>query len=208
MVTKLQLYNLALAHIREPQLAVITEAREARYQLDTFYDQDLAFMLEAGFWKFAMRTVQIDYDPAHAGAFGASYVFNKPADWVRTYLVSASEYLDPPLDNWLEEGNVFLSDTTPIFVRYVSNSATGFGLDMTRWTARFVEAFSRRLSASIAPKVTGASESALGGLINQADRSLKEALVFEAMREPTRRPPAGRWNGNRFRRSSHYYRYA
>ncbi len=199
MTTQLEIYNLALSHIKESALAAVDEAREARYQLDLHYAQDLKFMLEAGFWKFAMRTVKIEFDPDTAPTFGPSRVFNKPADWVRTYLLSASDRLDPPLDDWLEEGNVFLADVTPIYVRYVSNSATGYGMDMNRWTARFVTAFSWRLSTSIAPKIMGASEASKGNLADQADRALKEALTFEAMREPTRRPPQGKWNTNRFR---------
>ena len=98
MTTQLEMYNLALANIRETILADVSEAREARYQLDLYYDTDLQWMLEAGFWKFAMRTVKIDYDPDTSTAFGAQRVFNKPADWIRTYIVSAAEALDPPLD--------------------------------------------------------------------------------------------------------------
>jgi len=211
MTTQLEIYNLALAHIKESSLATIDEAREARYQLDLFYDHDLAFMLEAGFWKFAMRTVKIDYDPDTSTSFGMSRVFNKPNDWVRTYLVSGSDRLDPPLDDWLEEGNVFLAEITPIYVRYVSNSDTGYGMDMTRWTARFVTAFAWRLASSIAPKIMGSSESAKANISGMADRALGEALTFEAMREPSRRPADGRWNRNRFRGfkgSSGGHRYA
>jgi hypothetical protein len=126
-------------------------------------------------------------------------------------MVSGSDRLDPPLDDWLEESNAFLADVSPIYVRYVSNSDTGYGLDMDKWTARFVEAFAWRLSSSIAPKLMGASESSKAKIEDKADRALKEALVFEAMREPTRRPPQGRWNGNRFkgyRGNSGGHRYA
>lgn len=211
MTTQLEIYNLALANIRESPLAAVNEAREARYILDLFYDQDLKFMLEAGFWKFALRTVKIEYDPDTAPTFGPSRVFNKPTDWVKTYIVSASERLDPPLDDWMEEGNVFLADVDPIYVRYVSNDETSYGMNMDRWTARFVSAFSWRLSNSIAPKLMGASESSKAGLEEKADRALKEALAFEAMREPNKRAPQGRWNSNRFkgyRGNSGGHRYA
>lgn len=199
MTSQLEIYNLALSHIRESKLASLSEAREARYQLDLYYDQDLKWMLEAGFWKFALRTVKIDYDPDTATAFGASRVFNKPTDWVRTYLVSASERLDPPLEEWVEEGNAFIADVTPIYVRYVSNESSGYGMDMTRWTARFIDAFTWRLASSIAPKIMGASEASKAKIEESQDRKLKEALAFEAMREPNRRPPAGKWNQSRFR---------
>lgn len=209
MTTQLEMYNLALSNIRESTLVDLNETREARYQLDLHYEQDLKWMLEAGFWKFAMRSVKIDYDPNTAAAFGPSRVFNKPDDWIRTYVVSGNENMDPPLDDWLEEGNVFIAASSPIYVRYVSNSDSGYGYDMTRWTARFVTAFAWRLSTSIAPKIMGASEASKAGIEATAKSKLGEALTFEALREPTRRPPNGRWNQGRFggRRSSDYWRY-
>jgi len=211
MTTQLEIYNLALSHLKETKLATIDEARESRYVLDDWYDQTLKWMMEAGFWKFAMRTVSITSDPDTTASFGYSYVFNKPSDWVKTYLVSGSEYLDPPLENWIEEGNAFHADIDPIYLRYVSNSDEGYGHDMDRWTARFVQAFSRRLAANVAPKITGSSESFKSDLDGKADSELSKALSFEALREPVKRPPDGRWNRTRLggrRGQSDWYRYS
>ncbi len=211
MTTKLQVYNMALLNIKESKLASLTENREARRVLDEFYDQDLQFMMEAGFWKFALRSVKITKDPSTVPDFGPGYVFNKPSDWVRTYAISASERLEPPLEDWLEESNGIIADVDPIYMRYVSNSDSGYGYDLDRWTARFVRAFSWRLSSSIAPKVTGASGEAMERIEGQAAKTLSEALSFEALREPMKRPPTGRWNTGRFggrRGRADWHRYA
>lgn len=199
MPTKLEVYNLALLNIRESKLSSLTENREARRNLDSFYDTDLQWMMEAGFWKFALRSVSITADPDTSTAFGQTKVFNKPADWVKTYIVSSSEMMEPMLDGWIEEGNAFISDVDPLYVRYVSNSDDGYGYDLSRWTARFTKAMSWKLSASIAPKTTGASDNALENIERKADKALKDALTFEAMREPNRGLPEGRWNNSRFR---------
>lgn len=211
MPTVLEVYNLALYHLKQSKLAAIDEAVEARYALDDWYDQTLKWMMEAGFWKFAMRSVSITNDPDTATSFGFQYVFNKPSDWVKTYQVSGSEYFDPPLDNWIEEGNAFLSDVTPIYLRYVSNSDEGYGYDLDRWTARFVQAFSLRLATNVAGRLTGMSNKDLDDLSAKSDSELQKALSFEALREPAKRPPVGRWNqarnGGR-RGQSDWYRYS
>jgi hypothetical protein len=211
MPTQLEVYNLALYHLKETKLAAIDEARESRYVLDDWWDQTLQFQMEAGFWKFAIRSVSITADPDTATSFGYTHVFNKPSDWVRTYLLSASEYFDPPLEDWVEEGNAFLSDVTPIYLRYVSNSDDGYGYDLDRWTARFTQAMASRLALNCAGKITGSSDSFIKDLTDRADMDLAKALSFEAMRDPNRRPPQGRWNSARNGRSGRradYWRFA
>lgn len=209
MATQLQIYNLALNLLKETKLADLTEAREARYVLDDWWSQTRQWMLEAGFWKFALRSASITQDTLIVPEFGPPLAHNKPDDWVKTYAVSASERFDPLLESWLEEiGNIFC-DVTPIYIRYVSNDAN-YGLDMTKWTARFVQAFAARLAANVCGKVSGSSEGLKDKLDKEADTALSIALSFEAMREPNRRPSEGRWN--QARRGRHgradWYRYA
>ncbi len=210
MPTQLEVYNLALYHLKETKLAAVDEAREARYVLDDWWSQTRKYMLEAGFWKFAMRTVEITENVGAAPSLGPSRAHDKPVDWVRTYLVSASEYLDPPLEDWLEEGGYIYSDATPIFMRNISND-TAYGYDTDQWTARFVQAFSLRLALNCAGKITGMSRDSLKDLEKDADAALSIALSFEAMREPNKRPPEGKWNSGRVGRSggrADYWRYA
>jgi hypothetical protein len=208
MATKLEIYNLALHHMRGSSLATITDDVEARYVLDDFWDITLQEMLEAGFWKFAMRTAKITEDTSIVAAFGYSYAHNVPSDWVKTYYVSASEFALPLHDEFVEEGNLWFSNVTPLYVRYVSDHATGYGGDLTRWTARATIALSRRLALYAAPKAMGSSGASLEKMIEQADSSLTKAVSFEALREPSKRTPEGRWNsmrGNGWSRTGHYW---
>lgn len=197
MPTKFDVYNQALLRLRETPLATITEPREARYALDAFWDIVLQEMLEAGFWKFAMRTVRITKDPSVNPTFGMPNAFNKPADWVKTYMVSASEMLDVPLDEWQDESRQIFASVEPIYLRYISNSSVGYGCDPTSWTARFVKAFAFELAYRIAPKVTGASDSLMQSLESDKAIALSAALSFEALREPSKRLQEGRWNQSR-----------
>lgn len=198
MATKLDIYNLALSHINQTTLAAVDEAREARYALDDFWDITVKEMLEAGFWKFGTRTVQITDNGDSAPAFGQVYNFDKPEDWVRTYQVSISESMNPPMDDWLEESGFIFANATPIYMRYISNDPE-YGMDMNRWTARFIIALSYKLAAYICGRVSGSSDAFRERLDKKADEKVSVALSFEALREPNRRPPDGRWNQSRFR---------
>lgn len=197
MVTKLQIYNQALIQLKQSALADLTEDIEARYVLDNLYDAVTKEMLEKGHWTFAMRSVSITEDTAITPAFGYSMAFNMPDDWVRTYALSMNEFFQPLYYDWLEEAGLLFANSGPIYLRYVSNSASGFGMDLTRWTGRFTKAVAFELAWRGAPKVSGSSDSFLEKLENDAARAVDEALQFEALREPGKMLQEGRWNGAR-----------
>ncbi len=201
MVDKTTLYNLALESIRETRLVDLSETREARYSLDLQFPTAQQFMLEGGFWKFGMRSIKIDADASITPAFGMSMAFNKPDDWVKTYLVSLDPYMRADIGDilWEEEGGNIFCDSGPIYMRYVSNSSDGYGQDMTRWTARFITAFADELAWRIAPKITGSSDALMDKLNERRTASMSDARGFEAIREPARRVSEGQWNRSRFR---------
>jgi hypothetical protein len=199
MADQLSLYNLALMHLRESPLVSLTENREARRVLDVLYPEMRREMLEAGFWKFAIKSTMITQDTAIVPAFGYRMAFNKPADWVKTYDVSFSEYFNPPSFDWIEESNLIFADGAPLYLRFVSNSDIGYGHDIARWTSRFTTAFAFKLAWRAAPKVTGSSDNMKADLEKDFEKALSFALSFEALREPSKRPPQGAWNASRHR---------
>ena len=79
MTTQLDLYNGALLQVGERFLASLTEQREPRRLLDQVWAANgVKTCLEEGQWPFAMRTVQVDYDPSITPTFGYARVFQKP----------------------------------------------------------------------------------------------------------------------------------
>lgn len=205
MTTKLEVYNLALLQMKASTLAALTEEVEARRVLDALWPTVVAEMLEDGFWKFATRTVEITQDTSVTPAFGYALAFNKPSDWVRTYDISLSENFEPPHLDWIEEGNLFFSHAGPLYVRYISNSDAGYGMDLARWTTRFTTALAFRLAWRASPKATGSSDSFNEKLEGDYLGALSRAKAFEAMREPAKALPQGRWNSGRFG-TRHAYR--
>lgn len=199
MADKLQLYNEALSHCKETRLATLAEARPSRRALDLHYDSTLKYMIEQGYWKFATRSVSITFDPSIVPPddFGYRHAFNTPTDWVKTYQVSASGYFDPPLEKWIRESNLFWGDEELVYLRYISNSDTDYGYDLTAWPGEYQLAFTLELACRILPLLPG-SDAKLDKLEERARRKLLEALASSAATEPPRRPPMGSWNSARF----------
>ena len=70
MATQLDVYNQALLALKESMLASLTEERESRRVLDALWVDVRQKMIEAGFWKFAVRAVSITQDTSITPAFG------------------------------------------------------------------------------------------------------------------------------------------
>lgn len=153
MATKIQIYNHALLMMKERRLASLTEDRESRRTLDEFYDQILQFCLEAGMWKFAMRSASLTQ--AGAGAYGFTYVFNKPSDFVHLFMAGTTADFDPPMVyEYVDEGTVFYANTSPLLIRYSSNDAS-YGGDLTKWPQGFAQYVAAELAAWTAYPITG-----------------------------------------------------
>ena len=201
MATKLGVFNGALLALGHRRLSDTGEAVEAGRDIVSVYDQVVKECLSAGSWNFAMETIQADSDTGVTPEFGFAEVFAKPSDWVRTIGVSADENFSRPLLQYYDDANFWSADSTPIYVRYVSND-TGLGLDLTRWPAAFTRFVELELAARVALKLTQ-SASLEESLEKKRDKARRTALNQDAMNEVQPRfPPPGSWTISRGGRSS------
>lgn len=200
MATKLGLYNNALMAMGERSLSSISEAVESRRVLDEIYDEVVADCLEEADWNFAMETVKLDADTGVTPEFGFSEVFAKPTDWVKTSQISADEYFSTPLLQYYDDAEIFWSsDTTPIYVRYVSND-TGLGMELSRWPAAFRRYVELELASRIADRLSMGQGSAVDA---KRDRARKNAKNRDAMNEAQPKfAPEGSWGRSRTGRIS------
>lgn len=157
--TKLAIYNNALGHLGERKLASLTENREPRRVLDDFYAKAVAYCLEKGKWDFANRSSQISASTSVSPEFGFTNSFPKPTDWVRTVRISASPTLDPPLLSFREEDGYWEADCDPLYIEYVSNSATLGGNDLSSWTQAFEDYVTANLALRACKRITGSAPS-------------------------------------------------
>lgn len=200
MTNQLSLYNGALRILKSRRLASLTEVREPRLLLDEAWGDGsthgaVRYCLEGGQWVFARRSVKIDYSPSIDPGFGYRYAFDHPDDYIKPVAICADEYFSQPLLQYIDEGDYWYCALQTIYVTYISNGST-FGLDMSRWPETFVKLVEARLARDIAPNLTNGDR-----MIDWAEHSytmaLREAASHDAMKQPTRFMPAGKWARSR-----------
>lgn len=200
MTDQLSLYNGALRILKERKLASLTENREARRLLDDAWvdgrtEGAVRFCLEQGQWAHARRAVQIDFNPDVSTDFGFQYAFEIPEDFVRPVSLCTDPYFTQPLLNYVDEADHWYAELQTIYVVYVSDGLQ-FGGDMSRWPQSFVELVQSRLATEIAPNLTN-GDKAIQWANFAYDKALKEARSANAVRQPTRFMPPGRWTLSR-----------
>ncbi len=195
MASKLLVFNAALLLVGERKLASLTENREPRRLLDDVYDGGaIKTCLEAGFWNFGTRAIKIEFDPSVAPDFGFTRGFAKPSDWVRTAVVSASEYFRPPFKDYQfsDEAGFWFADIDTLYVKLVSDGAD-YGGDLGSWPESFARYFETYLASRVAWKITR-DKKTVAAIQDELKRLLKGATAKDAMNSGTSVPPEGSWN--------------
>lgn len=190
--TKLSLYQGALRLLGERLLASLAENREPRRILDSVWDGGaMSYCLESGQWKFAARTIQLDFSPSVEPDFGFTYAFDKPTDHVRTMGIWSDDYMRCPLEAYREESGFWVADLETLYIKYVSDDAA-FGADMSKWPQTFVKFFEAHLASEAAMPLTG-NRTKMDDMLAIRKAKLSDALSKDAMADPTKELPSGSW---------------
>jgi len=195
--TRLAIYNQALRICDERRLASLNEDRKPRYLLDQVWtaENGVVSCLEEGQWNFAMRAVQIDYDPSVTTQFGLAYGFSKPDDWVRTSAFCSDERFEVPHRLWKEEAGYWYADITPIYVRYVSSDAN-YGQDLSKWPSTFAQYVATYFASQIIASLT-ADKERIAIIEKKLIKAKRDALNKDALNDPTGIPFRGSWARSR-----------
>lgn len=196
--TRLKIYNSALTICGERHIADLTEDREPRRLLDHVWDNDgIEACLEMGQWKFAMRSVRIDYDADVTPDYGFRRAFSKPSDWVLTSGFCYDEYFDTPITRYVDETGYWYSDVDEIYVRYVSNDST-YGGDLSLYPATYTDFVAAHFASKIIMKLTS-DENKRDSVLKWEDKKLKIAKNKDAMAGPQKFPAPGNFVSSRSR---------
>lgn len=191
MATQLFIFNEALGHLGERQLASLSENREPRRVLDYYWSPTVSYALQEGLWRFARRTSQIDADTTITPQFGFNDVFQYPQDWVRTQIVSTSPTLDPPLLQYRNEGGFLYCNATPIYLSYISDDPQ-YGMNIGVWPEAFSDYVAWRLARLSCLRITS-DKALMEELKKTEDRARRVAKGNEAMSDPPGLPPVPMW---------------
>lgn len=194
--SKLVIYNNALGLLGERELASLTENREPRRVLDSFYDNTIRYCLEQGNWERFLRSVAISPSSSVEPEFGFTNAFARPSDWIRTRRLSESDTLHPPLRYFRAENSYWYADCSTLYVEYVSNSASLGGMDLSRWTESFEDYVTKTLAAKICVRITQSSTLRLD-LEKEANRALKRARSLDTREVAPQQQVGGSWARSR-----------
>ena len=194
--SRLKIYNEALRLCGETPLASLTENRQARYDLDSVWDNDgVKNCLSEAQWKFARKSVMLDFDPAYNPEFGYRRAFAKPDDWCATMAVCNDEYFNSPLLQYLEENNFWYCDLDILYVQFVSN-ANDYGGDLSLWTPKFADFVAAHFAFKIINTLTS-DDNKQKTVFGLRKIALKDAANLDSMSDPTKFPPDGSWVNSR-----------
>lgn len=203
-MTKLQLFNGALRLVGERTLANLTENRECRRVLDDIWANNAVdYCLEQGQWTFAMKSVQVDYDPNYTPDFGYQYVFAKPTDYVQTCGVCSDDRFSNPIGNYRDEAGFWFSDLQTLYIQYVSDDAN-YGNNMGNWPQTF-SYFVQAYLASQAVRRLTSDEKKAETIDNIYKKAWTEALAKDARKSPTTFLPLGSWVRSRMGTRNIFY---
>lgn len=191
MTSQLSIYNQALGLLEERQLASLTEGREPRRVLDSYWADVVAYALAQGLWKFAKRTAMMTASTTLVPSFGFLDAFPQPPDFVRVILVSTAPEMDPPLLQYSYEAGVFYANMTPMYLSYVSNDPN-YGMNIAAWPEHFTDYVGIRLAQKACPRIA-ADKTLKFNLAKEEDRARRIAKAEESMDEPPGLPPVAIW---------------
>lgn len=201
MADRLSLYNDALLLVGERAVSSLTEEREPRRLLDQVWNNNgVKYCLEEGQWRFAMRTVQLDYDPSIEPDFGYNRAFTMPDDWVLTSSLCVDEFFRVPNLHYVTEAGYWYSDVDTIYVRYVSND-DAYGMNLNAWPESFKEFVAAHFASKIILK-TSNDDDRLKMVLKLREHLKDIAKSRAAMEDSTTFPAQGRWTRARMRYGS------
>lgn len=196
MTDQLSLYNKALLYCSEAPATSLSEESVAKRVMDQIWnDGAVRHILEQGLWNVALRTLEVAYDSGVEPPFAYRRAFEQPTDLVRINALCSDEYLNEPLIRYLDEAGYWYADIDRIYVSYVSDDAA-FGGDLSRWPESLAEAGARWM-ASLAAHAFNKAETQIARMEAAADRAFAYARNRDAMNQPTRFLPPGRWARSR-----------
>lgn len=206
MTTRLQLYNNALLALGERKLASLSENRESRRVLDQVWDDGFVdSVLEQGYWNFAIRTIELEYEPSIEPDFGYQRAFVKPDDYIRTAAICSDEFFNEPLLSYSDEANYWFAEIDTIYVKYVSNDED-YGNNLGEWPETFTDFAQALLASKVSQRITQ-SDSKTEMMEKKARKALVDARSKDAMAEPPTFMPTGNWVRSRHRRTSRTSRF-
>lgn len=150
-LAKVDIYNIALTLLGDHRLATATDDVESRYALDASWDRAVAFVFQAAFWRFAIKTASLTHNGALTALPGYTSTFALPAGYYRPHAIFVlSGSRECPLEI-RQQGVTLHANTTPIYLRYVDSTLIA---TLTNWPETVANALGAYLAFVTAARIS------------------------------------------------------
>ncbi len=153
MVTKINVWREAGRLLGDYRIAELTDDSVQRYAFDDAWGRAIEYTLRSAYWKFAMRTRELDRATTVDPLPGYNYVYELHGDWLRShaiYAVAPASTVECPVDCKHTLNQIHTNVSAP-WIRYVSNNYA----DPATWPEHFAHAVAGRLAYETAERITG-----------------------------------------------------
>lgn len=142
MASKTDIYNMALALIGDRRIELPTDSNVRARTCTTFYEAARKEVLEAHTWKRAQDQVQIAAD-ATDPSFGYPLRYPLPPDFINVVSIGVDLAWE------VRKDHIHTHASAPLDLLYVFDLT-----DISKFSAKMIEAFSHKLAARISKKLT------------------------------------------------------
>lgn len=176
-LTKVDICNQALGHLRASPIQSFSEASENAVHCRTWYDTSLKEALAYAYWNFARKRVSLAFHGDDAPSDGSwAYRYQVPADMIRTIKIInplGDNFPDVPFEEETsEDGSTMsiLTDLNNATLRYVF-----FQQNTALYPPAFVYALGKCLAKNLSMPITEKPE-----LANKQERDFYAAIMQAA----------------------------
>lgn len=191
MADKLAVWKQALIHLGSAPINTLTDAVVSVNVFNNAWPGVVEEAFSAGDWNFAKATVELVASVSGVASPGHAYVYDYPASYMRTVAVSPDTRFLTPFNSFLDEGSLLHSNTTPIYIRYISNVNMD-DANIGTWPTMFWRYVAVKLAYETCERITQSTtrEAVLNKLLTKA---LRRAKSVDARNEPGKEIPQGSW---------------
>jgi hypothetical protein len=192
MPDKLALWKQALIHLQKETIATLTDDVESCYVFANAWNGVVLEAFNEGDWNFAKKSVQLAQSGTGTLAVGWSYVFDYPADYIRTIEVSSQPNFNRAyFVDYVDENGFLSARTTTVFLRYISNEKTADN-KVSLWPPMFWRYVAAKLAYETCGRLTS-GDALEQKLEKRKDKTLRQAKSVDARQEKVKQVGPGSW---------------
>lgn len=194
MASVIQIANRALTKLGSARIISLDDDNKQARAVKSCYEDLRDDELRSHRWSFAMKRLSLAAD-AEAPAYGFSYQYTLPADFLRLDLVNdefpavvMDNYIGSETNEYTIEGNKILANiAAPLKIRYIARID-----DPGQYDILFREALSCRIAAELCEDLT--QNNAKRELAwNEYKQAINKAIRTNAIEKPPMMPADDQW---------------